>query len=205
MTNRRDFLRAALSAAAAGASFGVVEPNISPWRRAVCGDMTSAFDFADPDNRRFLDELPDTTALAAAGAQIELRATAASSPSRSCCARTRTRATSIASCWRPVRSACGAGRSSAALAGTTSLSSRWRYRAICVASPAASRPAAIRSAIRRWAVWRMAIRRLQLPPQRGARRRIVLAWPRRARRLRSRVGQQRGQQPLMKRSARPGG
>jgi phospholipase C len=28
--------------------------------------MTSAFDFADPDNRRFLDELPDTTALAEA-------------------------------------------------------------------------------------------------------------------------------------------
>lgn len=26
--------------------FGVREPNISPWRRAVCGDLTSAFDFA---------------------------------------------------------------------------------------------------------------------------------------------------------------
>ncbi|MFF9869401.1 phosphocholine-specific phospholipase C [Streptomyces sp. NPDC013953] len=26
--------------------FGVKEPNISPWRRAVCGDLTSAFDFA---------------------------------------------------------------------------------------------------------------------------------------------------------------
>ncbi|HEY3481599.1 MAG TPA: phospholipase C, phosphocholine-specific, partial [Streptomyces sp.] len=26
--------------------FGVHEPNISPWRRAVCGDLTSAFDFA---------------------------------------------------------------------------------------------------------------------------------------------------------------
>ncbi|SED43620.1 phosphocholine-specific phospholipase C [Streptomyces sp. TLI_105] len=25
--------------------FGVREPNISPWRRAVCGDLTSAFDF----------------------------------------------------------------------------------------------------------------------------------------------------------------
>jgi phospholipase C len=25
--------------------FGVHEPNISPWRRAVCGDLTSAFDF----------------------------------------------------------------------------------------------------------------------------------------------------------------
>ena len=26
--------------------FGVAEPNISPWRRAVCGDLTSMFDFA---------------------------------------------------------------------------------------------------------------------------------------------------------------
>ncbi|MFD3518410.1 phosphocholine-specific phospholipase C [Streptomyces sp. NPDC058657] len=38
--------------------FGVTEPNISPWRRAVCGDLTSAFDFslADPAPAR----LPDT-------------------------------------------------------------------------------------------------------------------------------------------------
>jgi phospholipase C len=28
------------------ARFGVDEPNITPWRRAVCGDLTSAFDFA---------------------------------------------------------------------------------------------------------------------------------------------------------------
>jgi phospholipase C len=27
------------------ARFGVAEPNITPWRRAVCGDLTSAFDF----------------------------------------------------------------------------------------------------------------------------------------------------------------
>ena len=26
--------------------FGVREPNITPWRRAVCGDLTSAFDFS---------------------------------------------------------------------------------------------------------------------------------------------------------------
>jgi phospholipase C len=26
--------------------FGVIEPNISAWRRAVCGDLTSAFDFS---------------------------------------------------------------------------------------------------------------------------------------------------------------
>ena len=29
--------------------FGVAEPNISPWRRAVSGDLTSAFDFRAPD------------------------------------------------------------------------------------------------------------------------------------------------------------
>jgi phospholipase C len=28
---------------------GVVEPNISAWRRMVCGDLTSAFDFGHPD------------------------------------------------------------------------------------------------------------------------------------------------------------
>ena len=42
--------------------FGVLEPNISPWRRAVCGDLTSAFDFACTDDR--LPVLPDTSAYA---------------------------------------------------------------------------------------------------------------------------------------------
>ncbi len=31
------------------ARFGVKEPNISPFRRAVCGDLTSAFNFANPN------------------------------------------------------------------------------------------------------------------------------------------------------------
>jgi phospholipase C len=31
--------------------FGVHEPNISPWRRAVCGDLTSAFDFSHKDTK----------------------------------------------------------------------------------------------------------------------------------------------------------
>ncbi|MFE9021376.1 phosphocholine-specific phospholipase C [Streptomyces sp. NPDC007808] len=31
--------------------FGVRETNISPWRRAVCGDLTSAFDFSRKDSR----------------------------------------------------------------------------------------------------------------------------------------------------------
>ena len=40
--------------------FGVMEPNISPWRRAITGDLTSMFDFRDPD-RSALRGLPDTT------------------------------------------------------------------------------------------------------------------------------------------------
>jgi phospholipase C len=40
--------------------FGVEEPNISPWRRAVCGDLTSAFDFSRRDSRPA--GLPDTDA-----------------------------------------------------------------------------------------------------------------------------------------------
>ncbi|WP_255948340.1 phosphocholine-specific phospholipase C [Streptomyces odontomachi] len=39
--------------------FGVAEPNISPWRRAVCGDLTSAFDFAGSDTA--VPALPDTS------------------------------------------------------------------------------------------------------------------------------------------------
>ncbi|MFL5860147.1 MAG: phosphocholine-specific phospholipase C [Solirubrobacteraceae bacterium] len=33
------------------ARFGVDEPNITPWRRAVCGDLTSAFDFEHASER----------------------------------------------------------------------------------------------------------------------------------------------------------
>ncbi|MFC9691211.1 phosphocholine-specific phospholipase C [Kribbella sp. NPDC056951] len=39
--------------------FGVEEPNISPWRRAICGDLTSAFDFGTADSRPV--PLPDTS------------------------------------------------------------------------------------------------------------------------------------------------
>ena len=38
------------------------EPNISPWRRAVCGDLRSAFDFTKPDSRSVT--LPDTSSFA---------------------------------------------------------------------------------------------------------------------------------------------
>jgi phospholipase C len=40
--------------------FGVSEPNISPWRRAICGDLTSAFDFRQRDAA--VPSLPSTAA-----------------------------------------------------------------------------------------------------------------------------------------------
>jgi phospholipase C len=39
--------------------FGVHEPNITPWRRAVCGDLTSAFDFRSHSARTL--SLPSTS------------------------------------------------------------------------------------------------------------------------------------------------
>lgn len=42
--------------------FGVREPNISPWRRAICGDLTSAFDFRRKDTAPL--SLPPTSAYA---------------------------------------------------------------------------------------------------------------------------------------------
>jgi phospholipase C len=42
------------------ARFGVREENISDWRRAVCGDLTSAFDFKDPNRDWTSLTLPDT-------------------------------------------------------------------------------------------------------------------------------------------------
>ncbi|GAA1239761.1 phospholipase C, phosphocholine-specific [Kitasatospora nipponensis] len=50
---------------------GVQEPNISQWRRTVCGDLTSCFDFTKPDFS--IPQLPDTNALMAkadAGAKL---------------------------------------------------------------------------------------------------------------------------------------
>ena len=35
--------------------FGVQEPNISPYRRAVCGDLTTAFDFKNPNTTAISD------------------------------------------------------------------------------------------------------------------------------------------------------
>ncbi|MDV6330927.1 phosphocholine-specific phospholipase C [Asticcacaulis sp. 201] len=43
--------------------FGVAEPNISQWRRAVCGDLTSCFNFRTPNDTAFRDRLPETRTL----------------------------------------------------------------------------------------------------------------------------------------------
>jgi phospholipase C len=42
------------------ARFGVDEPNLTPWRRAVCGDLTSAFDFGSAS-----DDFPQLPSVAA--------------------------------------------------------------------------------------------------------------------------------------------
>ena len=44
--------------------FGISVASISPWHRAVCGDLTSAFDFATPNNAQ-LPQLPDVSNFAA--------------------------------------------------------------------------------------------------------------------------------------------
>ncbi|WDS35972.1 phospholipase C, phosphocholine-specific [Pseudoxanthomonas sp.] len=54
--------------------FGVVEPNITPWRRAVTGDLSTVFDFRTPDDSA-LEALPSTTdylARMAASAKLPL-------------------------------------------------------------------------------------------------------------------------------------
>src|SRR5262249_60668463 len=44
----------------AGGNADLIESNITPWRRAVVGDLTSAFDFRKPNNFRTV-RLPDTS------------------------------------------------------------------------------------------------------------------------------------------------
>ncbi|WP_293675931.1 phosphocholine-specific phospholipase C [uncultured Phenylobacterium sp.] len=53
------------------ARFGVREPNISPWRRAVCGDLTSAFDFRAPNRQQPRPGLPPTADAAARAAALK--------------------------------------------------------------------------------------------------------------------------------------
>jgi phospholipase C len=51
-----------LEARFAGRNRDLIESNITPWRRAVVGDLTSAFDFRSPNTRR--PQLPDTSSFA---------------------------------------------------------------------------------------------------------------------------------------------
>jgi phospholipase C len=53
------------------ARFGVHEPNISAWRRAVCGDLTSCFDFGAPDTVDFMAALPATAALSERASHLQ--------------------------------------------------------------------------------------------------------------------------------------
>ena len=53
--------------------FGVMEPNISAWRRAVCGDLTSCFDFKTPN--AVVAALPVTGELSAKAAALPKRTT----------------------------------------------------------------------------------------------------------------------------------
>jgi phospholipase C len=53
--------------------FGVTIPAISPWHRAVCGDLTSCFDFAADADSRF-PALPDVSGSAQTIAQHQARA-----------------------------------------------------------------------------------------------------------------------------------
>jgi phospholipase C len=46
----------------------VVEPNITPWRRAVAGDLTSCFNFANPNGQ--LTPLPATTSYLPSGSEL---------------------------------------------------------------------------------------------------------------------------------------
>jgi len=55
------------------ARFGVAEPNISAWRRAVCGDLTSCFDFANPNAS--VVKMPETADVAARAAALPKRTT----------------------------------------------------------------------------------------------------------------------------------
>jgi len=53
--------------------FGVMEPNISAWRRAVCGDLTSCFDFKTPNAA--IAKMPETASIAARAGALPGRTT----------------------------------------------------------------------------------------------------------------------------------
>jgi phospholipase C len=53
--------------------FGVHEPNLSAWRRSVCGDLTSAFDFEHPNAALNWNGLPATAEPSARAAALKSR------------------------------------------------------------------------------------------------------------------------------------
>jgi phospholipase C len=53
--------------------FGVMEPNISAWRRSVCGDLTSCFDFKTPNAA--IAKMPETASIAARAGALPGRTT----------------------------------------------------------------------------------------------------------------------------------
>lgn len=55
--------------------FGVHEPNIAAWRRAVCGDLLSAFDFSLARDAATPPDVPATGPLAARAAALKQRTT----------------------------------------------------------------------------------------------------------------------------------
>jgi phospholipase C len=60
--------------------FGVHEPNISAWRRAVTGDLTSCFNFATPNDADVVAHLPHTAALDARSRKLPGTTTPAPAP-----------------------------------------------------------------------------------------------------------------------------
>ncbi|MEN2747352.1 phospholipase C, phosphocholine-specific [Sphingomonas sp. T9W2] len=64
------------------ARFGIHEPNISAWRRAICGDLTSTFDFAAADvaTPTLPDPAPDARRAAAIEGQVDPGAPPAAAP-----------------------------------------------------------------------------------------------------------------------------
>ena len=60
--------------------FGVVETNISLWRRAVVGDLTSCFNFASPNDTNVVSGLPETATRDAASRALGRTTTPTISP-----------------------------------------------------------------------------------------------------------------------------
>jgi phospholipase C len=60
--------------------FGVMEPNISQWRRAVVGDLTSCFNFATPNDADVTSSLPETATRNAASRALGKTITPAVAP-----------------------------------------------------------------------------------------------------------------------------